>query len=172
MDHRDSISSLDDESVTIPTSRNEHDFDMQFPTRDKNNRSFSESVTIATSRGTDTQFPHNAEADEQLSRKDANDAQTFVDWDSPDDPENPQNWANIRKFVAVLSICSLAFSTSFSSSIFAPACEALAPEFHVSETVANLGVSLYVIGFAAGKCPLIGKKSFLQTQSPRKLIVE
>ncbi|KAI9689373.1 MAG: hypothetical protein M1822_010024 [Bathelium mastoideum] len=75
---------------------------------------------------------------------------SFVEWDGPEDPYNPINWPIIRKIPAVLGICSLAFVSSFASSIFAPAAIQIAEEFHISETVANLGVSLYVLGFAAG----------------------
>lgn len=81
----------------------------------------------------------------------AGSSSTLVTWDGPNDPQCPQNWSNARKLPAVLSICSIAFSTSFSSSVFAPAAVPVAAEFGVSNTIATLGVSLYVLGFAAGK---------------------
>ena len=77
----------------------------------------------------------------------------LVDWDGPDDPSNPMNWSYLRKSVAVLSICLAAFTSSFTSSVFAPAAVQIAEQFDVSQTVADLGVGLYVLGFAAGALP-------------------
>ena len=88
----------------------------------------------------------------ELSDLDGAAAQSsFVDWDGPEDPSNPMNWSKPRKLAGVLTLCALAFVSSCASSIFAPASIPIAEEFHVSNTVANLGVSLYVLGFAAGK---------------------
>jgi hypothetical protein len=75
----------------------------------------------------------------------------LVDFDGPNDTFDPMNWCKPRKLAAVLSLCSLAFSSSFASSVFAPATTSVADHFHVSQTVANLGVSLHVLGFAAGQ---------------------
>jgi hypothetical protein len=75
----------------------------------------------------------------------------LVDFDGPEDAYNPMNWSKSRKLAAVFSLCSLAFSSSFASSVFAPATASVAKHFHVSQTVANLGVSLFVLGFAAGQ---------------------
>lgn len=77
----------------------------------------------------------------------------LVDWDGPDDPENPQNLPFKRKLLmtAVAGLCT--FTVSFDSSIFSTSIEVTAAEFDVSPEIMILGVSLYVLGFAAG--PLI-----------------
>jgi hypothetical protein len=78
-------------------------------------------------------------------------ASTLVSWDGPQDPQNPMNWSPRRKRLVVAALCCISFSASFSSSVFAPAALAVAAEFGVGEEVAILGISLYVLGFAAGK---------------------
>jgi DHA1 family multidrug resistance protein-like MFS transporter len=73
-----------------------------------------------------------------------------VDFDGPNDPIHPHNWPLKRK----LPICaSLGFTTlvaAWSSAIYATAVDEVMAEFHVGLVVAILGVSLYVMGFAAG----------------------
>jgi hypothetical protein len=78
-------------------------------------------------------------------------ASTLVSWDGPQDPQNPMNWSPRRKTLIVAALCCISFSASFSSSVFAPAALAVAAEFGVGEEVVILGISLYVLGFAAGK---------------------
>lgn len=73
-----------------------------------------------------------------------------IDWE-PCDPSNPMHWSSTRKTIAVIAICALAFSVSFSSTVFAPASKQITEEFGVSDIVAKLGVSLYVLGLAIGK---------------------
>ena len=111
-----------------------------------------EDSSISKNTDVTTQYEQRQEKSERGGESDGDGAEPpFVDWDGPEDISNPLNWSNTRKMIAVLSICSLAFVSSFASSVFAPAAVSIAEEFHVSETVANLGVSLYVLGFAAGK---------------------
>ncbi|KAK4508658.1 hypothetical protein PRZ48_002397 [Zasmidium cellare] len=73
-----------------------------------------------------------------------------VEFDGKDDPMHPFNWAARKKLrIAVtLSYCTL--TASFASAIFSSAVEAAGRHFHISVEVATLGVSLYVVGFAAG----------------------
>lgn len=110
-----------------------------------------EDSVVAKNTSISTQTENGNEKSERSGSDGGSAQSSFVDWDGPGDLSNPLNWSKIRKLIAVLSICSLAFVSSFASSIFAPAAIPIAEEFHVSETVANLGVSLYVLGFAAGK---------------------
>jgi hypothetical protein len=53
---------------------------------------------------------------------------------------------------STLSMCTgfLTFVVSFGSSVFSATTAGIAAEFHVSEEVTILGVTLYVIGFACG----------------------
>ncbi|RDW84883.1 hypothetical protein BP6252_02473 [Coleophoma cylindrospora] len=77
----------------------------------------------------------------------------LVSWDGPDDPDNPLNFPARVKCTIVLLTGAVTFCVSFASSVFSTATAATALEFHVSEEVMILGVSLYVFGFALG--PLI-----------------
>jgi hypothetical protein len=86
-----------------------------------------------------------------IHRKPVAIASILVSWNGPQDPQNPMNWSSRRKTLIVAAICCISFSISFSGGLFAPAALTVAAEFGVNEEVALLGVSLYVLGFAAGK---------------------
>lgn len=79
-------------------------------------------------------------------------ATTFVDWDE-DDPKKPYNWPLRKKIGVTLASGTFVFVVSFSSSAFAPARAAAASQFHTSEVVMSLPVSLFITGYALG--PLI-----------------
>jgi DHA1 family multidrug resistance protein-like MFS transporter len=49
---------------------------------------------------------------------------------------------------AILSFTT--FITTFASGIYAPAIPVIAQKYSVSQEVATLGVTLYVLGFSAG----------------------
>lgn len=73
-----------------------------------------------------------------------------VDFTGPDDPFHPFNWPFKRKLIiaAILSFYSL--TAAWGSSVFSPAISVIARQYHVNSTVAALGISLYVVGFASG----------------------
>ncbi|KAK9378018.1 major facilitator superfamily domain-containing protein [Kockiozyma suomiensis] len=76
-----------------------------------------------------------------------------VEFDGPNDPIHPQNYALLKK-VKIMSILGFAtFSAAWGSSIFSSATLVVSEKFHVSDVVAILGMSLYVLGFASG--PLV-----------------
>ena len=85
-----------------------------------------------------------------IARKPAGPTSSLVTRTGPQDPQNPMNWSSKRKQAVIAALCCISFSASFSSSVFAPAVLAVAAEFDVSVEVAILGISLYVVGFAAG----------------------
>jgi hypothetical protein len=73
-----------------------------------------------------------------------------VDFDGPDDPLSPLNWS-IRKRVMTTVLLSLTtFVVTFASSVFSSALRVVAIEFNISDEVATLGTSLFVVGFAIG----------------------
>ncbi|KAH7367669.1 major facilitator superfamily domain-containing protein [Plectosphaerella cucumerina] len=74
----------------------------------------------------------------------------YAGFDGPNDPGHPRNWSSTRKVIFVAVVCIAIFAVSFASSIFGPASPILAAQHHVSETVMQLGVSLFVAGFAVG----------------------
>lgn len=92
-----------------------------------------------------------------------------VEFDGAGDPMHPYNWTLTRRFVSVyLGVACLAFLTnrcrillvvilsystfanSFTSAVFSAAIGAVSSEFRISEEAASLGVTLFVLGFAAG----------------------
>jgi DHA1 family multidrug resistance protein-like MFS transporter len=85
-----------------------------------------------------------------IPRKPVATVSSLVKWNGPQDPQNPMNWPPRQKNIIVAAVCCISFSASFSSSVFAPAVLAVAAEYGVNEEVGILGISLYVLGFAAG----------------------
>lgn len=69
------------------------------------------------------------------------------------DPGNPLNWSKYYKAWVTIQLGFMALTASLSSSIISPAEPVIAKEFHVSEEVTVLTVSLFVLGFAIG--PLV-----------------
>lgn len=75
--------------------------------------------------------------------------QFLVKWD-PDEKANPFNYSSGYKAWVTFQLGMLALAASLGSSIISPAGPAISQEFGVSEEVAVLNVSLYVLGFAVG----------------------
>lgn len=73
-----------------------------------------------------------------------------VAYDGPDDPDFPHNWPMRQRVIMCLSVGLCALSVSLGSAIFAEGSSQIMKEFHVGQTVATLGTSLYVFGFASG----------------------
>ncbi|KAJ7046532.1 MFS general substrate transporter [Mycena alexandri] len=72
---------------------------------------------------------------------------------SEGDPENPLNFHNCKKWIITSQLAFATWTISFSSSVYSGGLEAMARDLHISDNVAILGLSLYVLGFALG--PLI-----------------
>lgn len=77
----------------------------------------------------------------------------IVEFEGPDDPLNPLNWPVRKRIFATLLLSLTTFVVTFASSVFSSAVRAVAVEFKVSDEVAILGTSLFVVGFAIG--PLV-----------------
>lgn len=77
----------------------------------------------------------------------------FAGFNSPLDPDHPHNWSTARKLIFVAIVNAGIFAVTFASGILGPAAAVLAEQHHVSPVVMQLGVSLYVAGFAVG--PLV-----------------
>lgn len=82
---------------------------------------------------------------------DPDNAENIVDWDGPEDPENPRNWpTKVKQFNTIL-IIFLTLLTPLASSMFAPAVPSVLHTFHSSSvTIAELVVSIYLLGYAVG----------------------
>lgn len=67
-----------------------------------------------------------------------------------DDAENPRNWPEWQKWLIVCVITPIDLSVSWGASGFAPAEASFRDEFGLSEMVAILGFSLYILGLGFG----------------------
>lgn len=72
---------------------------------------------------------------------------TFV----PNDPENPKNWSKAYKWYCTMVVAITCFVVAFSSSVVTADIAGVAKEFGVSDEVALLSISLFVVGFGVGK---------------------
>jgi MFS transporter, DHA1 family, multidrug resistance protein len=77
----------------------------------------------------------------------------IVEFTGPDDPLNPLNWSIRKRVFATILLSLTTFVVTFASSVFSSALRVVAVEFGISDEVATLGTSLFVIGFAVG--PLV-----------------
>ncbi|KAJ6547315.1 major facilitator superfamily domain-containing protein [Mycena capillaripes] len=73
-----------------------------------------------------------------------------VDWDSEEDVENPLNFPKCKKWIITSQLAFCTWTVSFSSSVYSGGLEVMARDLHISDNVAILGLSLYVLGFALG----------------------
>lgn len=73
-----------------------------------------------------------------------------VEFAGPDDPLHPQNWSTSKKVATAMMLAYTTFNATFTSSIYSTANSVISPQFHVSDEVGTLGLSLYVLGFATG----------------------
>ena len=77
----------------------------------------------------------------------------IVTWDGENDPENPKNWPMWFKCWITFLICTMTVFVYLGSSIVVPGLPLIADEFHVSESVAGLSMSLFIWGYGVG--PLV-----------------
>ncbi|KAJ7619344.1 major facilitator superfamily domain-containing protein [Roridomyces roridus] len=69
---------------------------------------------------------------------------------APDDPENPRNWTPRKKIMVTFVLCVSVLTLTYSSTAYVASLPALMNRYHISQEVAILGVTLTVLGFAAG----------------------
>jgi len=69
------------------------------------------------------------------------------------DPRNPMEWSWSKKWFITMTMAIATLAVSFVSSAFSGGVKQVIDEFHCSQEVATLGISLFVLGFALG--PLI-----------------
>ncbi|KAI1380219.1 MFS general substrate transporter [Hypoxylon crocopeplum] len=75
----------------------------------------------------------------------------LVTWSGPDDPECPKNWSKGKKWGATLVVSAFAFITPVSSSMVAPALNALGDELHMkSQVEIELTLSIFILAYAVG----------------------
>ncbi|KUJ10716.1 MFS general substrate transporter [Mollisia scopiformis] len=71
---------------------------------------------------------------------------TFV----PNDPENPKNWSKAYKWYCTMVVAITCFVVAFCSSVVTADILGVEKEFHVSEEVGLLTITLFVVGFGVG----------------------
>ncbi|KAK9479389.1 major facilitator superfamily domain-containing protein [Lipomyces japonicus] len=114
-------------------------------------------MTSQSSLAVDDRTVYNSEFEfekkNHLHSDDGSQEQEYVeklDWDSPADVENPKNWSYFKKWRITLVVAFMCLVVTFGSSIFVSGAIHIALEFHVSETVALLGLSVYLVGLSMG----------------------
>ncbi|CAD6570050.1 MAG: hypothetical protein ASARMPRED_003477 [Alectoria sarmentosa] len=81
------------------------------------------------------------------------DGTVLVDWYDTDDAANPQNWSQKKKAFVAFQITLYTFSVYMGSAIYTSSELLVMARFGVNESVASLGLALYVLGYGTG--PLI-----------------
>lgn len=93
------------------------------------------------------------------------DGTILVDWYETDDPENPQNWTLSKKLVVATQIYLYTIAVYMGSAIYAPSEIGIEAAWGVSQQVAALGLSMYVLAYGIGpliwspisELPLVGR---------------
>ncbi|KAI6715338.1 hypothetical protein JHW43_002080 [Diplocarpon mali] len=68
----------------------------------------------------------------------------------PNDPENPKNWSKAYKWYITMVVALTCFVVAFASSVVTADIIGVRAEFGVSEEVALLSITLFVVGFGIG----------------------
>ncbi|KPI43040.1 putative MFS-type transporter [Cyphellophora attinorum] len=66
------------------------------------------------------------------------------------DPENPKNFSKVKKWYCTLVVAFVCFVVAFNSSVITANLEGVSRTFHVSNEVALLTITMFVIGFGVG----------------------
>ena len=83
-------------------------------------------------------------------RGDGTEDSPFVVEFIPNDPRNPMNWPQWKKWCIVFDVAVATLAVAFVSTAYTGSIVQIIEEFHCSQEVATLGVSLFVLGFALG----------------------
>ncbi|KAF5525377.1 Caffeine resistance protein 5 [Colletotrichum aenigma] len=68
----------------------------------------------------------------------------------PDDPEDPRNWTGLKKTIVSFQVCLLIACTYAGASIYTVGIAGVREQFGVSEDVALLGLTMFVLGYGIG----------------------
>ncbi|EAU36116.1 conserved hypothetical protein [Aspergillus terreus NIH2624] len=146
--------------------------DAQTPTRQPDS---DESLSQVTTNYSLSFTEARLEADQQheiekvksipIAPKKTKDGAILVDWYYTDDAENPHNWSNLKRALVATIICLYTFVVYTTSAIYTSSVGGIIAQFGVSELLATLGLSLYVLGYGIGpllfspmsEIPIIGR---------------
>lgn len=70
---------------------------------------------------------------------------------APNDPENPKNWSKAYKWYCTMVVATTCFVVAFSSAVITADLVGVQEEFNVSQEVALLTITVFVVGFGVGK---------------------
>lgn len=73
---------------------------------------------------------------------------TWID----EDPRNPMRYSKTKKWSLTMLVAFATLAVAFVSSAFSGGADEVIKEFGCSQEVYTLGLSLFVLGFAIGKC--------------------
>ena len=73
----------------------------------------------------------------------------LVQW-IPNDPRNPMTFGAVKKWSITMTVAIATLAVALVSSAYTGGLEEIIEEFHISEEVGTLGLSLFVLGFAIG----------------------
>ncbi|OJD31789.1 mfs multidrug transporter [Diplodia corticola] len=86
-------------------------------------------------------------ASESEEKEDSN----LVTWDGPNDPENPKNWTQSRKWATTMIVSAFAFVSPLSSSMAAPALDAIGTELHIPDGFQlQMVLSIFLLAYSFG----------------------
>jgi hypothetical protein len=71
----------------------------------------------------------------------------LVNYDGEDDPYSPLNWPRKRKIITTILYGLTTAGSTWMSSIYSPATDAVAEEFGVGVEVSTLGTTLFMFGY-------------------------
>ena len=69
---------------------------------------------------------------------------------TPNDPGNPKNWSKAYKWYCTMVVAVTCFVVAFCSSVITADIAGVEREFNVSEEVALVSISVFVVGFGLG----------------------
>ncbi|KAK2028000.1 major facilitator superfamily transporter [Colletotrichum zoysiae] len=127
----------------------------RIPQSAKSTRSRSLSRTISEVRDgienrRDLEIGPQPESEKTTTSKTARDP-NLVAWDGPNDPGNPKRWSMRRKWAAVFCVSCFTLLSPVSSSMVAPALEAIGSEFNITSSFEQaLVLSIFVLAYAIG----------------------
>ena len=70
---------------------------------------------------------------------------------TPNDPENPKNWSKAYKWYCTMVVAVTCFVVAFASSVITADLIGVQEEFNVSEEVALVSITVFVVGFGVGE---------------------
>lgn len=73
-----------------------------------------------------------------------------VHFDGPNDPYRPLNWPFKKKAITTVLYGLTTMGSTWASAVYSPGVQQISKEFHVSQEVSTLGVSLLLFGFGVG----------------------